>query len=178
MALPLRGDVVDLHVRRVGELARSGLFDAQGNLRRPRFSEVRVKPLVTQSNDFLARHPRAEHPYLAKIHDSLASDLCTPEPPGRPVSCDQLLGIYRHRAEHLARFSSVHAGDLRNDVLAFCRLLELERGASAIWWTFKMPHGVSFSFIEQAESRALLGALKTVSKLDVDTEEWDRLWRG
>jgi len=41
-----------------------------------------------------------------------------------------------------------------------------------------MPHGVSYDFIEQAESSALLGALKTISKLEVDTEEWDRLWRG
>ena len=174
----IEDDAVDLHVRRVGELVRSGLFDGQGNLHRPRFSEVRVQSLMTRSSDFLARHPRAEHPYLASIHDSFASGVCTPEPPGQPVSCDELLGIYRHRAEHLARFSTPHASDLRNDVLAFCRQLELARGASAVWWTFQMPHGVSYNFIEQAQSRALLGALKTVSKLEVDTEEWDRLWRG
>ena len=99
----IEDDAVDLHVRRVGELVRSGLFDGQGNLHRPRFSEVRVQSLMTRSSDFLARHPRAEHPYLASIHDSFASGVCTPEPPGQPVSCDELLGIYRHRAEHLAR---------------------------------------------------------------------------
>jgi len=39
----IEDDAVDLHVRRVGELVRSGLLDAQGNLNRPRFSEVRVR---------------------------------------------------------------------------------------------------------------------------------------
>ena len=35
-------DVVNLHVRRVAELVQSGHLEAQGNLRRPRFSEVRL----------------------------------------------------------------------------------------------------------------------------------------
>jgi hypothetical protein len=38
----IANDVVDLHVRRIGELVRLGLLEAQGNLRRPRFSEVRL----------------------------------------------------------------------------------------------------------------------------------------
>src|SRR5262245_54461065 len=35
-------DTVNLHVRRIGELVRRGELEAQGNLRRPRFSEVRL----------------------------------------------------------------------------------------------------------------------------------------
>ncbi|SRR5258708_4933368 len=35
-------DVVNLHVRRVAELVKLGQLEAQGNLRRPRFSEVRL----------------------------------------------------------------------------------------------------------------------------------------
>lgn len=35
-------DVVNLHVRRVAELVQLGHLEAQGNLRRPRFSEIRL----------------------------------------------------------------------------------------------------------------------------------------
>jgi hypothetical protein len=35
-------DAIRLHVRRIGELVRAGRLEAQGNLRRPRFSEVRL----------------------------------------------------------------------------------------------------------------------------------------
>jgi hypothetical protein len=35
-------DVVNLHVRRLAELVKSGQLEAQGNLRRPRFSEIRL----------------------------------------------------------------------------------------------------------------------------------------
>ncbi len=38
----IQDDVVNLHVRRVAELVKAGLLDAQGNLRHPRFSEVRL----------------------------------------------------------------------------------------------------------------------------------------
>jgi hypothetical protein len=44
--------VVDLHVRRVAKLVQKGVLEAQGNLRRPRFSEIRV-PISS---------PRAAHP--------------------------------------------------------------------------------------------------------------------
>lgn len=35
-------DVVKLHVRRLTELVQLGQLEAQGNLRRPRFSEIRL----------------------------------------------------------------------------------------------------------------------------------------
>lgn len=35
-------DATCLHVRRIGELVRCGVLEAHGNLRRPRFSEVRL----------------------------------------------------------------------------------------------------------------------------------------
>ena len=35
-------EVVSLHVRRVGELVQLGQLEAQGNLRRPRFCEIRL----------------------------------------------------------------------------------------------------------------------------------------
>jgi hypothetical protein len=39
---PADDDVVYLHVRRIAELVRTGQLESQGNLRRPRFSEVRL----------------------------------------------------------------------------------------------------------------------------------------
>jgi hypothetical protein len=39
---PVEDDATSLHVRRIGELVRLGRLEAQGNLRRPRFSEVRL----------------------------------------------------------------------------------------------------------------------------------------
>jgi hypothetical protein len=39
--LPFEDAVVDLHVRRVIELVQSNRLEAQGNLRKPRWSEIR-----------------------------------------------------------------------------------------------------------------------------------------
>jgi len=39
---PYSDAAVTLHIRRVIELANSGALEFQGNLRRPRFSEVRI----------------------------------------------------------------------------------------------------------------------------------------
>jgi uncharacterized protein DUF3658 len=39
---PIADDVVRLHVRRVAALVEVGVLEARGNLRRPRFSEVRL----------------------------------------------------------------------------------------------------------------------------------------
>jgi hypothetical protein len=40
--LPISDDAVDLHVRRVMVLVGLGTLEARGNLRRPRWSEVRL----------------------------------------------------------------------------------------------------------------------------------------
>jgi hypothetical protein len=42
--LPFEDAVVDLHVRRVIELVQSNRLEAQGNLRKPRWSEIRMYP--------------------------------------------------------------------------------------------------------------------------------------
>jgi hypothetical protein len=86
------------------------------------------------------------------------------------------LTIYLHRAEHLTRFKTQHSGDLHRDVLRFCEQLESARGAFARWWTFRTPGGVHYEFVEDTATHQLLGALKTISKLEVDPEEWARLW--
>jgi hypothetical protein len=131
---------------------------------------------MTTAHDFLARHLPDEHPYLAVVHDSMRSGGCVVEPVGRAVSCAQLLTIYRHRAAHLARFEARHPRQLRDDVLQFCERLTASPGASAHWWVFKMPDPVHYNFLEHSRTYQLLGALRTVSKLEVSAEEWDRLW--
>jgi hypothetical protein len=131
---------------------------------------------VTTPHDFLVRHLPGEHPYLKIVHDALKSGACVAESPGSPVSCDELLTIYRHRAAHLARFNALHARELRDNVLRFCELLAASPSATAIWWLFRMPNGVHYNFVEHSTTHRLLGALRTVSKLEVLAEEWDRLW--
>ena len=131
---------------------------------------------MTDHDEFLVRHARAEHPYLATVHDCVASGSCVGESSTSAVACDELLTIYRRRAEHLARFETKHAIDLRRDVLRFCEQLESARGASARWWIFRMPGGVHYEFVEDTEMHRLLGALKTISKIEVDSEEWACLW--
>lgn len=42
-ARPLSDASVDLYARRTIELVRRGVFDSQGDLRKPRFSEVRLR---------------------------------------------------------------------------------------------------------------------------------------
>lgn len=131
---------------------------------------------MTAASAFLARHPRAEHPYLATVHDLVTSGVSLADPPSADVSCDQLLTIYRQRAVHLSRFSAQHAQELRDDVLRFCERLAASPGATAQWWVFRTPDAVQYNFVEHSASHQLLGALKTVSKLDVSAEEWARLW--
>lgn len=133
---------------------------------------------MTTAPRFLARHPSEEHPYLAAVHAAWISDSCVLEPPTTPVSCNSLLTIYHHRAVHLTRFKARHAQDLRDDVLRFCERLAASPGASAQWWTFRLPDAVLYNFIEHSDTHRLLGALRTVSKLDVPAEEWDRLWNA
>lgn len=131
---------------------------------------------MTDCDEFLARHPRTEHLYLATIHDGVASGSCVGQSSTSAVACDELLTIYRRRAEHLARFETQHAGNLRRDVVRFCEQLESARGSFARWWTFTMPDGVHYEFVEDTATHQLLGALKAISKLEVDPEEWARLW--
>jgi hypothetical protein len=131
---------------------------------------------MTTALAFLARHPPAEHPYLATVHDSMASGACVADPPAAAVACDQLLATYRHRAVHLARFNARHARELRDDVLRFCERLTAAPGTTAHWWVFRLPDGVHYNFVERSGNHELLGALRTVSKLEVPAEEWDRLW--
>jgi hypothetical protein len=131
---------------------------------------------MTTARDFLDRHLPAEHAYLATVHDAVTSGTCVVEPPLSTVSCDQLLIVYRQRAAHLARFKAQHARELRDDVLRFCERLSASPGATAHWWVFRMADALHYNFVEHAGSHQLLGAMRTVSKLEVPAEEWDRLW--
>ena len=108
--------------------------------------------------------------------EGVRTDCVADAPPEAPISCDRLLAIYRDRAEHLARCNGPHARRLREDVLSFCERLAASPGATAFWWNFRMPNGLRYTFIEHSTTRGLLGALRTVSKLEVSAEEWERLW--
>jgi hypothetical protein len=131
---------------------------------------------MTTACDFLDRHLPAEHPYLAMGHDAVAAGTCVVETPASTVSCDELLSIYRQRAGHLAHFNARHARELRDDVLRFCECSSTSSGAMARVWVFRTADAVHYNFVEHASSHERLGALRTVSRLELPTEEWDRLW--
>lgn|GEM_PF-2110662 len=51
-----------------------------------------------------------------------------------------------------------------------------ESGVETWWWDFSLAAGRSVIFVERKTDAAILGALFTVSKLEVSEEEWERLW--
>jgi hypothetical protein len=127
-----------------------------------------------QASEFLARHAR--HPYIVVVQEAVALGRCENGNVDHLASCDEALSIYQTRAEHLARYATSHAIDLRGEVLDFCEKLGSCSGQKFRWWLFRLENGVRYAFAEHAETRALLGALRTVSKLHVSTDDWSRLW--
>jgi hypothetical protein len=127
-------------------------------------------------DEFLTRHPASEHPYLEVVHLALARGECQPNDDHSLVSCDQLLRTYRGRAKTLQRFQTPHAVELRREVERFCTRLAASRGKSAQFHGFRVPGGVQYLFVERTDTYELLSAMRTVSKLDVSPDEWQRLW--
>jgi len=128
------------------------------------------------ATDFLTRHSESAHAYVSAVCGAASRGQCEADAPSGSVDCEEVLKIYRIRAEHLARFATPHAARLRQDVVRFCERLESCKGQRFRWWTFQCPDGVTYAFAEHATSHELLGAIRTVSKLRVSPEEWERLW--
>jgi hypothetical protein len=126
--------------------------------------------------EFLARHPASEHPYLDVVHQAVDTGTCESDSAGSTVSCDALLTIYTQRARHLQQFQTPHAIELRGEVESFCRRLSTATGAIAHFWGFSLSGGVHYLFVERVDTHELIGALRTISKLDVPPDEWRRLW--
>jgi hypothetical protein len=135
-----------------------------------------LRPTRSTSAGFLRRHPASEHPYLEVVHLALARGQCQPESEHSAVGCDELLPTYRVRAKTLRRFQTPHAIELRREVEGFCSRLAASRGKSAQFFGFRLPENVHYLFVERTDTYELLAAMRTVSKLDVTQDEWQRLW--
>ena len=98
-----------------------------------------------------------------------------PEPHEANLPCQHFLLIYRRRSEHLGKYGSDHARNLRADALAFCEELEKTPDELVRFWTFEQPPK-DFIVFEGINSGRVLGCLRTVSKLLVDEESWHKLW--
>jgi hypothetical protein len=124
-----------------------------------------------------ARH--GSHPILAEP----AIQLAIREGRIRPTSsrpsprAKQLLGTYRIRAEHLRKFSTLHAEQLRLSAVAFCAALEgLPPGCPIASSSLELDHGRGVVLFERADTNELLGIFSTVDRTKVSAEEWATLW--
>jgi hypothetical protein len=89
----------------------------------------------------------------------------------------ELLRTYRIRAEHLHRFSTPHAEQLRADVLGFCAALEaLPPECPIVSCSLELGDGRSLILFERADTNGLLGILRTVDRRMVSDQEWAAVW--
>jgi hypothetical protein len=75
------------------------------------------------------------------------------------VSCAQLLKIYRRRADHLRRYNTPHAQELRADVLDLCDALANTSEEDCQIWTFSSPPNSDYTIFEGAETGRILGCV-------------------
>ncbi|MCA9592729.1 MAG: hypothetical protein KC776_05440 [Myxococcales bacterium] len=131
--------------------------------------------MVSNSEEFFARHGDGEHPYVALAHAAVDTGKAFGSA-GDIVSCDEIRSTYGVRARSLASRAGPHAKALHADVVGLCERLDACRGQRMRWWTFSLPGGARYVFAEHAETNALLGALHVVSRLEVPPKDWRRLW--
>ena len=127
-------------------------------------------------SEFLERHLDDEHPYLAKVREAGRAGQCVEREPQHRVLDRAFASIYGVRAANLARYETPHALQLRVAVERLVRAATDEPGAGVTWWTFGLPHGRDYVFVERQSDLALLAAMVTVSRLDVSDSEWSALW--
>ena len=126
--------------------------------------------------DFLGRHPDADHDYLPRVRTAVADGECEVREPLSLSLGEGFIGIYEQRARNLVRWRSAHARRLQRDTAALVEAARAELGVETWWWDFSLAAGRSVIFVERKTDAAILGALFTVSKLEVSEEEWERLW--
>jgi hypothetical protein len=131
----------------------------------------------TNSAQFFARHSQSEFRHKDRLFPLLASGAATCETNSSVVSCEQLLNIYRRRADHLRRYNTPHARDLREDVLALCNALAAATDEYCRLWNFSSPPNSDYMIFEGAETGCILGCVFARDKRLTPPDEWDSLWR-
>jgi hypothetical protein len=92
------------------------------------------------------------------------------------LDANHYLGIYRRLHCHQRKKSSRLSRALADVVDWLCKNLESAFNAPITVCAVSVGHPYSLDFFVNAESEIILGCLRTVSQLDVSTDEWERLW--
>lgn len=133
--------------------------------------------METSLQKFLATIQVQDFPHKEELFDAIAAGRCTfISGGGSTTDATQLLRIYRVRRAHLAGIRAAHAQALASDVSWFCQNLEAALQARVVICSVDIGPSYSLGFFLDAETNKVLGCLKTVSKLDVTDEQWERLW--
>ena len=92
------------------------------------------------------------------------------------LSCEELLSIYRGRANHLGKYGSEHAKQLKLSTDEFCVNLENNQGKNCRFYTLKGKLKHQYKLIILVDADELIGCLKIINKLHVTEEEWTQVW--
>ena len=94
------------------------------------------------------------------------------------LACKHLQTIYAARLEHLGRFDAPHPMQLAASLEEFLGNLERAETSDALCFEVGTPLEHDFIVFVSADSGAVLGCLKTVSKTAVSPLRWRELWGG
>lgn len=86
-----------------------------------------------------------------------------------------LLASYQIRHRNLLSKAGSHAAQLAVSIEEFCNELRVYCGP-LITVTFRGERPFEFTLFLTASGERVLGCLRTVSKLGVSQDEWERLW--
>src|SRR6185369_142400 len=130
----------------------------------------------TNIEEFVAQHSQSDFRHRDQLFLLLRSSAVTCKTDSSLVSCEHLLNIYRRRANHLLRYTTSHAQQLRDDVLALCDALANTRDEHCRLWSFSSPDS-DYTVFEGAETGRILGSVLAKDKRLTTPNEWDNLWR-
>jgi hypothetical protein len=145
---------------------------------RRRVNSIDMPQPPTNSQEFIARHSQSDFRHKDELLSLLTSGDATFENNPSLVSCRDLLSIYRRRADHLQKFATPHAHQLRDDVLALCEGLATTQDENCRLWNFSSPPNSDYTVFEGAETGRILGCVLAKNKLLTPPDEWDNLWAG
>jgi hypothetical protein len=126
---------------------------------------------------FVARHSQSEFRHRDELLSLLAAGDVTCEANASSLPCAQLMRIYRRRAQHLRRYSTAHAQQLRDDVAALCDALVKASDENCLLWVFSWAPNSDYTVFEGAETGLILGCVLARDKRLTPSDEWNNLWR-
>lgn len=126
--------------------------------------------------DVLARHPELPCLRHPAVRSAVEAGDFTVLPFWEHSDLRELLGIYEVRAQHLTRFSSEYAKQLRQSTLSFCAKLAQQPPESRVGpTTIHFDNGLCLLIWERADTRELMGCMVGCDHLKMMDSDWERL---